>query len=145
MKTSAEYLDAIKAKQSLSSDYAVSKALGISRQRITAYRKGDDSFSDETAAKVAELLDADPEEVVIAAHAERAKDERTRALWARLAKKAGYAAGVALFAAASLQSAGPSVGIMSTSTRRRPGFRDDDETPQQSTEQARNRGFFFAH
>lgn len=125
MKTAAEYLDAIKTRHHLASDYAAAQKLGISRQRVSAYRSGSDSFSEETAARVAELLDCDPEEVVIAAHAERAKDAKTRALWTRLAKKAGYAAGVVMVAGAMAGAPAPAQAssspfcIMSTSGNRR--------------------------
>lgn len=124
MKTAANYLDAIRAKHQLKSDSQAAALLGVTRASASRFRNGEDSFSDETAAKVAELTGADPNEVLIYAHLQRAKDERARALWVNLAR---------------------TIGIMSTSTRRRPGFRDDDDAPQASTEQARNCGFFFAH
>lgn len=114
MKTAADYLDAIRARHQLNSDRKAAAMLGVSSPSVVRFRKGEDSFSDATAAKVADLLDCDPEEVMIAAHAERAKDDRTRALWARLAKKAGYTAGIVAMAAglagspAPAQAAGPS-------------------------------------
>lgn len=82
MKTT-DYLDAIKNRYDLPSDYAIAKMLGIARQRMTAYRAGSESFSDSTALRVAELLDLDPLEVALSAHAQRAKAPEERALWER--------------------------------------------------------------
>lgn len=82
MKTT-EYLDAIKARHGLPSDYALAKLMNCSRSGISGYRSGRTTFDDATARRVADLLDLDAVEVVIAAHAERAKAPEDRALWER--------------------------------------------------------------
>lgn len=87
MKTAADYLDAIRAKHHLDSDRKTAALLGI--KNAARLRTGEDAFSDSTAAKVAELLECDPTDVLISAHLQRAKDERTRALWLMLAKRVG--------------------------------------------------------
>lgn len=107
MKTSAEYLDAIKAKHRLPSDYAAAKLLDVTRSAVSNYRHGRSGFDEDVAIRAAELLDCDAEEVLLAAQAERAKDDRARALWLMLAKKAGYAASVALFAAGMVSAPTP--------------------------------------
>lgn len=94
MKTTADYLDAIKERHRLPSDYAAAKLLGVTRSAASKYRHGLSAFDDDVCGRAAELLDCDPEEVLIAAQIERAKDDNTRAVWARLAKKCGYAAGI---------------------------------------------------
>lgn len=154
MKTSAQYIDAIRERHGLNSDRKAALLLGVSQPSVVRFRKGEDAFGDETATRVAELLDLEPEEVMIAAHAERARDPRTRALWEGLLKKAGYAAGVVLLAgsvagtpaparAASASGSGP-VCIMST--RRRRGFRPDPGRPLRAprAEQTGFARFFFA-
>lgn len=94
MKT-ADYLDAIKARHGLPSDYAASKLLGVTRSAVSRYRNGQDSFSDDVAIRAADLLDIDPGELLIQSHLERATDERQRAAWmAALQRHAGHAAGV---------------------------------------------------
>ncbi|HJV24576.1 MAG TPA: helix-turn-helix domain-containing protein [Aromatoleum sp.] len=89
MKTSAAYLDAIRDKYALKSDSQAAALLGVTRASASRFRNGDDSFSDTNAAKIAELLECDPLEVLISAHLQRAKDERTRALWESLARRVG--------------------------------------------------------
>src|SRR3569833_2640912 len=60
MKTVNQYLDEIKARYGLPSDYAVAKLLKISPANVTGYRKGKSGFDDERALIVAELLEIAP-------------------------------------------------------------------------------------
>lgn len=83
MPTTVEYLDAVKDKLGLRSDYSASKALGITRCTVSRYRRGECVFDDEICFAVAMILDIDPIEVVISAHLERAKDAKTKAKWLR--------------------------------------------------------------
>ena len=84
MKTTVEYLDAVKAKLDLPSDYAAAKHLRVTRAAVSRYRGGDGTFDDTTAVRVAEILGVDPMELIAAMNAERARDDETRALWERL-------------------------------------------------------------
>lgn len=81
MHTTTEFLDEAKTRLNLPSDYALSKALGTTKQAISNYRNGKTSFDDTTALKVAELLKVDPAVVVAAAHAERARMPAEKAMW----------------------------------------------------------------
>lgn len=93
-------LDAVKARHGLKSDYAAAELLGMTRSQISRYRNGQDFFGDEVAIKVASLLGEDPGLILLHVHAERAKDDTSRAVWrgltARL-KGGAVAAGVAMF------------------------------------------------
>lgn len=129
MKTTVEYLDAIKVRLDLPSDYAVAKALGLTRAAVSKQRLGHSVFDDTTALRVAEILGVDPMEVISAANAERARDEETRRLWERAWGKVtgatavvAIAAGIGLSAAPSTAKASPvrntwSVDIMSNIVR----------------------------
>jgi transcriptional regulator with XRE-family HTH domain len=88
MKTTVEYLDAVKIRLDLPSDYAAAKALGVTRAAVSKYRLGNAFFDDTTALRVAEILDIQPFEVIAAANAERARDSETRSLWERAWGKA---------------------------------------------------------
>lgn len=88
MKT-AEYLDAIKARHNLPSDYAAAKLIGVTRSAVSRYRHGADSFADPVALRVAELLDLDPASVLIDCQMERAPDPATRAAWGALLARIG--------------------------------------------------------
>lgn len=115
MKKTTELLDDIKSKHGLSSDYALAKFAGISKQAISNYRARKSFLDDEMAEKVARLLELSPAYVIACAHAERAKSDPQRRIWESIADK---------FA----------VGIMST--RRRPKFRPDPAAPLLQQQQA---------
>ncbi len=92
MKTASDYIDEIRARHGLNSDRKAAILLGLTNASVVKFRHGHSAMSEETALKVAELLDTDPEEVLLAARADAANDPTIRALWEGLAKKAGYAA-----------------------------------------------------
>lgn len=81
MNTTIEFLDAVKARHSLPSDYALAKKLDVSQQCVSRWRIGKDTIGDLAAIKVAKLLEMDQRYVVACAHAERAKQDDERALW----------------------------------------------------------------
>lgn len=87
MKTT-EYLDAIKKKHHLNSDYKISKLLGARPSKIANYRNGT-SFSDETALQIAKLLEIEPVQVFADMQIERAKDPEVKKTWTELSKKLG--------------------------------------------------------
>ncbi|HDR8859331.1 TPA: helix-turn-helix domain-containing protein [Burkholderia territorii] len=81
MKTTVDWLDAVKARLDLPSDYAAAKALGVTRGAVSKYRNQQSVFDEKTAIRVAEILGVDPFEVIAAAHAESSRDDRTKAIW----------------------------------------------------------------
>lgn len=89
MKT-VEYLDALQKSLNLPSDYAVAKALKISKQAMSGYRTGRSQFDDEVATKVANALGIHPGIVMLDMHAERTKNEETRSIWREIS--AGFPA-----------------------------------------------------
>ncbi|WP_438392346.1 Cro/Cl family transcriptional regulator [Caballeronia sp. DA-9] len=99
MKTTVDYLDAVKKRLNLPSDYAIAKALHVTRAAVSSYRVGRTSFDNLTALRVAEILDVQPFEVIAAANVERARDDETRSLWEHAWGKAvGATAAVTLTA-----------------------------------------------
>lgn len=84
---SIKYLDDTKKKLGVSSDYALAKQTGISQEAISQYRNGKRVMDDYTAAKLAEVLEIDPLEVIATANADREKDENRANFWRVLAKK----------------------------------------------------------
>lgn len=69
MKT-VDYLDAVKAAYSLTSDYQLAKKLGENTSRISMYRTNGSVMNDEMAVKIAYLLDKNPLTVLSDAHIE---------------------------------------------------------------------------
>jgi transcriptional regulator with XRE-family HTH domain len=84
MKTTAEYLDAVKDALKLPSDYALAKYWGVSKQDVSEYRSGKRTLGEERAIAVAQILGINPAEPLIASHAERAKSEAAREVWTSL-------------------------------------------------------------
>jgi len=81
MKTTIEFLDELKLKRGGISDYAVAKLLGMTTQAISKYRTRRYFLGDETAIRVAELLEMDPSFVMACVHFERAKTQAERTAW----------------------------------------------------------------
>lgn len=86
MKT-YEYLDLVREKLHLPSDYALQKPLGVTKSQLSKYRNEIDSLGDGMALRVAELLDMDPAKVLLDMHIERSKTPEIRAAWAGLMEK----------------------------------------------------------
>lgn len=82
-----EYLDALRAKLNLPSDYALAKQLGLTRQAISNYRAGTNHFEDEIAMEVAKILEMHPGIVLLDMRRQRAKNPETKAVWTTLAEK----------------------------------------------------------
>jgi len=85
MKTIENYLNELRDK--LGSDYAIAKALGITKQSISVIRKGG-GVKDETAIKMARLLEVDELEVMLAAVASRSEGE-IKEKWISASKRLG--------------------------------------------------------
>ena len=81
MKTTAQWLDAVKARLELPSDYAAAKVLGVTRASVSSWRNGRTTFDDDTAFLVAEILDVNPLEVMVSSRAERSKNDDQRHAW----------------------------------------------------------------
>ncbi len=83
-----EYLDALKQKQGLTSDYQLAKLLNLETSNMTMYRKHRRVMDDYIAARVADLLQIDKLELIAQANAEREKDVEKRTYWEAEAKTA---------------------------------------------------------
>jgi hypothetical protein len=86
MKLCIDYLREVEAKYNWSR-FRIAKELGLSSQRM--YQLFDDggTYNDETALKVAKLLELDPGVVLAAATAERSKNPEVQAIWKGLLEK----------------------------------------------------------
>ena len=86
MKT-ADYLDAVKRKLDLPSDYALAKTLSLSRSAVSLLQSGKNGMSDETAIKIAEILQIPVAKVLLESHIERSKAPEVRAAWTGMMEK----------------------------------------------------------
>lgn len=99
MDTTNQLLDKVKNRYRLRSDYALAKALHMSRERISKYRTKGGALAEENALKVAEMLELDEGYVLACMEAERAQTDAARSAWERLAdrlKSGGVAAALLL-------------------------------------------------
>lgn len=87
MKT-IDYIDALRAKHGLPSDYAAAAMLGISRQQISNYRTGRNTMDNKTAFKLAAALDLPASAIIASVEAERAQTADDREFWRHAAKVA---------------------------------------------------------
>lgn len=85
MRTATEYLETVKKRHNLRSDYALAKFLGISRQAVSKQKHGG-GLDDYTALKVAQALDINPLEIIAARNQERAKSAEEKAAWEKILK-----------------------------------------------------------
>lgn len=82
-----DFVQRLRDLYDIRSDYGLAKALKISRNAISAHKHNRSKhFSEETAYKIAEMLNVDPAYVMACLAAERAKDERVRETWQRVSK-----------------------------------------------------------
>lgn len=102
LKTTADFLDELKdlirernPDMMRASDADAARLLRITTASISRHRQLKSTFDDDTARRVAELLDYDPAYVFVCAHAQGAQNPAVRSIWARMAKHATAATVVA--------------------------------------------------
>ncbi len=102
-----DFLDAVKRRHRLRSDYALAKFLGWRQPRISTYRNTPRELDDAACIKVADALDLPCGYVLATIAAARTKDKAARAEWTRVARllKAGSRAAAACVVAGVLVAA----------------------------------------
>lgn len=102
METTNEFMDAVKARYGLPSDYALAAKLGTTRSLVSAYRNNKRMLGDDTAVTVAKLLELDAGYVLACVAAERTQNPKARHAWehaAEILKTYGAAAALLLLVA----------------------------------------------
>ena len=95
MDTLSALLKAAKSATDANTVQAVADRLGVSRQTVYTWKRGELEIDDEHLARLIELAGADPS-AAIEVRRETAKSHRQRAMWTGVAKRLGMAAAVAL-------------------------------------------------
>lgn len=85
MKTTADYLDDLRARFGATSDGQLMAPTGWARQMISRYRCNRTSFDDDTAERVAGWLKVPLAQVLIDMNAQRAKSENVKKAWLSVA------------------------------------------------------------
>lgn len=78
------FLNQLKEKRKLKSDYALAKLIDIAPARVANYRSGRREFDDLTCLKMAELLEYPDHIVLLAVWASREKNSRIRKVYSDL-------------------------------------------------------------
>lgn len=86
MKTT-EYLDEVRRKLDLPSDYAIAKVLGVTRESVSGWRNHKSPFGIETAMKIGEILGVDGHAVYAHGQIERAKNQQIVDFWKTVSEK----------------------------------------------------------
>lgn len=95
MKTTSEFLDALRVKLELPSDGRLADYFGMHRQYMSRYRQNVCTFDDEMSIRVAEILEVKPAFIMACMHYQRAKNPKVKDAWQYLG---GLAAALALVA-----------------------------------------------
>jgi len=114
MKSTVQYLDAVRERLDLPSDYATAKALGVTRAAVSKYRLGHSLPDDLVCAKIAEILGVETLEVIAAINYQRSKSDDARALWESIWGKAAGAIALNLIVCAVGVSVAPSTKAMAS-------------------------------
>lgn len=101
MNTTCDFLDAVKTKRGIDSDYALAKILKVTGSCISNYRSKRSYLDDKMALKVAEALEIDAGYVIACSHVERAKNEEIRQTWRGIVEKLGSVAATVILGIAA--------------------------------------------
>lgn len=81
IKSPLDYLDQLMQQEGLSSDYQLSKHLGVSRQLVSNWRHHRAIMDPYHCWKLADALDVDEREIEAAANYQRDKVDKKREYW----------------------------------------------------------------
>jgi transcriptional regulator with XRE-family HTH domain len=82
-----EYLQAVKTRLEITSDYALAARLGVTRSAVSNFMRGKGVLGDDVALTIAQILDLNPLVVIAQANAERASSPEIRARWTGVVEK----------------------------------------------------------
>jgi plasmid maintenance system antidote protein VapI len=82
-----QLLDTLSASLGDASDYAVAKALGVTRATVSKWRTGVGAMSDETAIRAAKILNQDPSTLILIMAEDRARTPTVKAFYRQIADR----------------------------------------------------------
>jgi transcriptional regulator with XRE-family HTH domain len=107
MKTTYDLIDDLKRKLGFRFDNELAEYMGWKGSQLSRYRTRASAFSEETAMRVAQILEVDPAPIVAAMKAQSCTRPEAKKLWERIARKVATVAIVGV--AASLGAPAPSI------------------------------------
>lgn len=82
-----EYLNEVKARHGVTSDYKLAQLLEITRSRLSGYRTTNRNMDDLLCLRVEKLLDLPAGSVLLDIHAQRSKCPESKTLFQKLSKQ----------------------------------------------------------
>lgn len=100
MKTTADYIDALRVHFNVDSDFSAMSRIGVKhRQQVSQWRKLHGAFGEELSIKIADTLDLDRAEVLLNMQIQKEKNVVIKKIWERIATTAsGIAAALSIIA-----------------------------------------------
>jgi plasmid maintenance system antidote protein VapI len=114
-------IEQVRAKMDGATDYKIAQALDLHTQRLSDFVKGSRAADPYACAKIAEILEKDPLEIIAQVEAEAARTEKKRQYWrsffSGMKHKAHVAAlcGICSFLGQGLQVGNAEAGALATS------------------------------
>lgn len=81
MTETQQLIEQVRAKMDGATDYKIAQVLDIPRNVMHYYVRGDRDADNFACAKIAEVLDRDPLEIIAQVEAEAARTEKKREFW----------------------------------------------------------------
>lgn len=81
MTQTQQLIEQVRAKMEGATDYKISQALDLPTQRLCDFVKGRREADSYTCARIAEILERDPLEIIAQVEAEAARTEKKRQYW----------------------------------------------------------------
>lgn len=81
MTQTQELIEQVRGKMEGATDYKIAQVLDLPTQRLSDYVKGDREADTYACAKIAEVLERDPLEIIAQVEAEAARTEKKRQYW----------------------------------------------------------------
>jgi plasmid maintenance system antidote protein VapI len=81
MTETQQLIEQVRVKMEGATDYKIAQALDLPRQRLSDFVKGSRAADAYACAKMAEILDRDPLEIIAQVEAEAARTEKKRQYW----------------------------------------------------------------
>jgi len=76
-----QLIEQVRAKLNGATDYRIAQVLDISKQKVSAMKAGREKPDSYDCARIAEILERDPLEVIAQVEAESARTEKKRLYW----------------------------------------------------------------
>src|SRR6266568_1850520 len=96
MQTTVQFLDAVRVRHGLTSDYQLAKFMGMRTQTISRYRNGHTMMDEAMCLKIAAALGVEQGEVLVAIAFEREKRAEVKSAWQRVAQRLASVAGAVI-------------------------------------------------